>query len=86
MRHFKNDPLEPGDSPIGTFQVPGICGYTGQRPCKSLTDPPGRYLDKGIGSAIPGYTGYVPLKTSESVFGRRFAAVTSACMNYMHRT
>lgn len=66
------------------FQVPGILGYTGERPKKPLTNPPSSTLEKGMASAIPGYTGYVPLKGPESVIGRRFAAVTAACMQHVH--
>lgn len=75
--------LEPG-SLTRTFGVPGISGYTGTRPRRDLTDPPSCFGEKSLGSAIPGYGGYVPSKTAESLFGRRFAVVTSACLAHVH--
>ena len=57
-------------------------GYTGHILQTDVTEKPINRSKDFLKSAPPGFTGFIPHKEAESLFGRSFSVVASACAKH----
>ena len=69
-----------------SVKFPGVVGYTGRR-VRPVMPVRLDWVDPraDIGKSLPGYTGYIPGRNPESVFGKSYGVVASACSDHVHR-
>ena len=66
------------------FRVPGVIGYTGFKNAQAVTEKPFSRGSKFIYHPPPGYTGFVPIAKSESLFGKSYSVIAAACAKRVH--
>ena len=68
----------------GDYQVPGVMGYTGHKEVQNITENAVLRSADFLQHPPPGYTGFVPLSRSESLFGRSYSVIAAACAKRVH--
>ena len=68
------------------FCIPGVVGYTGYRDRKAISLSPSLRQNDFLLFSPPGYTGFIPSKESESLFGKSYSTTASACVKHLHAT
>lgn len=71
---------------VNTYSVPGVIGYTGHRDAQGITDKPVTRNSTFIEKSPPGYTGFIPYAASNSLFGKSFSVISTACARNIHRS
>lgn len=69
---------------VDDFQVPGVVGYTGYREAQPITEKPVVRETNFMRLLPPGYTGFVPAAKAQSLFGRSYSVIATACAKRVH--
>ena len=68
------------------FQLPGVIGYTGYKVAQPVAQKTSDRASDFLRHPPPGYTGFVPIAKSESLFGKSYSVIASTCARRVHGT